>query len=312
MEDRLPVRQELGTLVRRSPYFPPVRLVADEITSTYFVNDLCDTPMATFASIEVQLQDSATPAFEPLTHADVAPRQTAINRSSAHFRISIWPLRSRIRQKLLLLRHEFRPSLFADPSDAQTWYLLGRAYVAGQKYIKAYETYQQAVYRDGRNPTFWCSIGVLCFQINQFRDASSFSKSTDAGPHRRHLSLTLIIRYRAGRARSHTRCAISSRTPRGRSLCGYLVGIAGDFTLSTEGGHGAGSSSRAETREWLWIAGEIGDIIPRHALVAEADAGTRITFPSYCPHAGLTRCFRSSCALERTANRLREFVFVCA
>jgi hypothetical protein len=30
---------------------------------------------------------------------------------------------------------------------------------------------QQAVYRDGRNPTFWCSIGVLYFQINQFRDA---------------------------------------------------------------------------------------------------------------------------------------------
>ncbi|KAG1772535.1 hypothetical protein EV702DRAFT_1246495 [Suillus placidus] len=30
---------------------------------------------------------------------------------------------------------------------------------------------QQAVYRDGRNPTCWCSIGALYFQINQFRDA---------------------------------------------------------------------------------------------------------------------------------------------
>src|ERR1700678_1474717 len=40
-----------------------------------------------------------------------------------------------------------------------------------QKYPKAYEAYQQAVYRDGRNPTFWCSIGVLYFQINQYRDA---------------------------------------------------------------------------------------------------------------------------------------------
>ncbi|KAG2066822.1 hypothetical protein BDR04DRAFT_1159834 [Suillus decipiens] len=29
---------------------------------------------------------------------------------------------------------------------------------------------QQAVYCDGRNPTFWCSIGVLYFQINQFHD----------------------------------------------------------------------------------------------------------------------------------------------
>ncbi|KZV84685.1 hypothetical protein EXIGLDRAFT_776267, partial [Exidia glandulosa HHB12029] len=57
-------------------------------------------------------------------------------------------------------------SLEADASDAQSWYLLGRAYLAGWKYGKAYEAYQQAVYRDGRNPTFWCSIGVLYFQIN--------------------------------------------------------------------------------------------------------------------------------------------------
>ena len=43
--------------------------------------------------------------------------------------------------------------------------------MAGQKYNKAYKVYQQAIYRDGRNPTFWHSIGVLYFQINQFRDA---------------------------------------------------------------------------------------------------------------------------------------------
>jgi len=43
--------------------------------------------------------------------------------------------------------------------------------MAAQRYNKAYEAYQQAVYRDGRNPTFWCSIGVLYYQINQYRDA---------------------------------------------------------------------------------------------------------------------------------------------
>ncbi|KAK4683730.1 general transcriptional corepressor CYC8, partial [Tremellales sp. Uapishka_1] len=62
-------------------------------------------------------------------------------------------------------------SLETDGSDAQSWYLLGRAFMAGQRYNKAYEAYQQAVYRDGRNPTFWCSIGVLYYQINQYRDA---------------------------------------------------------------------------------------------------------------------------------------------
>ncbi|KAJ1340278.1 hypothetical protein BSLG_005104 [Batrachochytrium salamandrivorans] len=54
-----------------------------------------------------------------------------------------------------------KQSLDSDPSDAQTWYLLGRCYMAQQKYNEAYDAYQQAVYRNGRNPTFWCSIGVL-------------------------------------------------------------------------------------------------------------------------------------------------------
>jgi hypothetical protein len=27
------------------------------------------------------------------------------------------------------------------------------------------------IYHDGQNPTLWCSIGVICFKINQFRDA---------------------------------------------------------------------------------------------------------------------------------------------
>ena len=74
--------------------------------------------------------------------------------------------------------------LSLDPADAQSWYLLGRAYMAGQKYNKAYEAYQQAVYRDGRNPTFWCSIGVLYFQINQYRDAlDAYSRAIRINPY---------------------------------------------------------------------------------------------------------------------------------
>ncbi|KAL5526239.1 hypothetical protein ACEPAG_7578 [Sanghuangporus baumii] len=75
-------------------------------------------------------------------------------------------------------------SLEADPADAQSWYLLGRAYMAGQKYNKAYEAYQQAVYRDGRNPTLWCSIGVLYVQINQYRDAlDAYSRAIRINPY---------------------------------------------------------------------------------------------------------------------------------
>ncbi|SNX86681.1 probable TPR-containing protein Mql1 [Melanopsichium pennsylvanicum] len=75
-------------------------------------------------------------------------------------------------------------SLESDPNDAQSWYLLGRAYMAGQNYNKAYEAYQQAVYRDGKNPTFWCSIGVLYYQINQYRDAlDAYSRAIRLNPY---------------------------------------------------------------------------------------------------------------------------------
>ena len=69
-------------------------------------------------------------------------------------------------------------SLKADSNDAQSWYFLGRCYIAENNYHKAYEAYQQAVYRDARNPAFWCSIGVLYYQINQV-NKYMFGKGND-------------------------------------------------------------------------------------------------------------------------------------
>lgn len=61
--------------------------------------------------------------------------------------------------------------------------MLGRCYMSQHKFPKAYEAYQQAVYRDGRNPTFWCSIGVLYYQINQYRDAlDAYSRAIRLNP----------------------------------------------------------------------------------------------------------------------------------
>ncbi|KIY47615.1 hypothetical protein FISHEDRAFT_59575 [Fistulina hepatica ATCC 64428] len=54
--------------------------------------------------------------------------------------------------------HYLTRSLEADPAATQSWYLLGCTFMAGQKYNKAY---QQAVYHNSCNPTFWCSTGVL-------------------------------------------------------------------------------------------------------------------------------------------------------
>ncbi|CAG8518103.1 9391_t:CDS:10 [Paraglomus occultum] len=74
-------------------------------------------------------------------------------------------------------------SISSDDTDPQSWYLLGRCFMAQQKYNKAYEAYQQAVYRDSQNPTFWCSIGVLYYQISQFRDAlDAYSRAIRLNP----------------------------------------------------------------------------------------------------------------------------------
>jgi tetratricopeptide (TPR) repeat protein len=58
-----------------------------------------------------------------------------------------------------------------DPSDALNWHYLGRLYLLLGQPAKAYDAYQQAVYRDGRNAAFWNSIGILYAGMAQFRDA---------------------------------------------------------------------------------------------------------------------------------------------
>lgn len=100
----------------------------------------------------------------------------------------IKPLNTSNNQSALVSTQRDHRCAFTDPfpdnQDAQSWYLLGRCYMAQQKFPKAYEAYQQAVYRDGRNPTFWCSIGVLYYQINQYRDAlDAYSRAIRLNPY---------------------------------------------------------------------------------------------------------------------------------
>ncbi len=69
------------------------------------------------------------------------------------------------------------------PSDSFGWYALGRIHMLTKDFTKAYDAYQQAVYRDGTNAAFWNSIGILYFEIGQFRDAlDAFSRSIHLAP----------------------------------------------------------------------------------------------------------------------------------
>lgn len=63
---------------------------------------------------------------------------------------------------------------------------------------KAYEAYQQAVYRDGKNPAFWCSIGVLYYNINQFHDAlDAYSRAIRIHPYLAEVWFNLGALYEA-------------------------------------------------------------------------------------------------------------------
>ena len=51
------------------------------------------------------------------------------------------------------------------------------------EYAKSYEAYQQAVYRDGRCTTIWLSVGLLYYQLNQYRDClDGFARSIKLNP----------------------------------------------------------------------------------------------------------------------------------
>ncbi len=65
-------------------------------------------------------------------------------------------------------RHLTRKS---DPTDFLPWYLTGRATLLAKDYPEAYKTLQQAVYRNSRVPNVWVTIGILYFQIAQYRDS---------------------------------------------------------------------------------------------------------------------------------------------
>ncbi|KAJ1750279.1 glucose repression mediator protein [Coemansia sp. RSA 1821] len=86
----------------------------------------------------------------------------------------------------------------SDKADAQMWYLLGRCCMVQRQFNKAYEAYQQAVYRDGNNANYWCSIGVLYYQINQYRDAlDAYSRAIRIDPYLSEVWFDLGALYEA-------------------------------------------------------------------------------------------------------------------
>lgn len=77
VRDALPVRQQIGSEVERSPYSPPIRLLAEETpedTTTYFDNN----SLVTLARIRIHSQGLVTFTFETAQPIHVIPGQAAI------------------------------------------------------------------------------------------------------------------------------------------------------------------------------------------------------------------------------------------
>ncbi|OCH88660.1 hypothetical protein OBBRIDRAFT_757723 [Obba rivulosa] len=77
VRDALPVRQRPGTDVERSPYSPPVHLLAEELadgTSQYFDDDIT----ALLTGVEVHSNDLATFTWEVSRKVHILPGQTAV------------------------------------------------------------------------------------------------------------------------------------------------------------------------------------------------------------------------------------------
>ena len=66
----------------------------------------------------------------------------------------------------------------ADEKDPVTFYVLGRVRMAQKQHIPAYEAFQRMMAVETSNAVFWCAVGVLYFEIGQYRDAlSAFSRA---------------------------------------------------------------------------------------------------------------------------------------
>jgi tetratricopeptide (TPR) repeat protein len=60
--------------------------------------------------------------------------------------------------------------------------------MVGRNYNPAFEAYQQAVYRDGSNPSFWNAVGELYYNINQIGDAhDAYWRGIHLSPHNSEL-----------------------------------------------------------------------------------------------------------------------------
>ena len=93
---------------------------------------------------------------------------------------------------------------YLDPSNADNWHQMGRTYMVGRSYQKAFESYLQAVSRDDRNLLCWLNFGQLYFKTNRYRDAlDAYCKGIRLNPYMSELWVSLGELYHNYPSDSH-------------------------------------------------------------------------------------------------------------
>jgi len=92
-----------------------------------------------------------------------------------------------------------------DPSDAQRWYLSSGVLTWQAKSTTRCTKLINNPSRNDRNPTFWNSIGVLYFQINQFHDAlDAYLRAIRINPYISEVWFDIGRLYKSWNTRSRT------------------------------------------------------------------------------------------------------------
>ena len=106
--------------------------------------------------------------------------------------------------------------------------------MVGRNYHGAFESYQQAIYRDDRNPAFWNACGELYYNVNQFRDAlDMYSRGIRIDPYISELWFNLGRLYEVQSNGGNTSKAVKSYS-RARELDPFNSAISQRLKLLTD------------------------------------------------------------------------------
>ncbi|CAG2257864.1 unnamed protein product [Mytilus edulis] len=153
------IRIRLGLMCKTSTDY--------EVSLKHFKQALTDSSPCSLSKAQIQLHIAHL--LEVQEDLDKSVKATALKQLGWLYHTSdqLGDKKSREASAVLYLNK----SLECDPTNGQTWYLLGRCFSALGKVHDAFVSYRNSIDKSEASADTWCSIGVLYQQQNQPMDA---------------------------------------------------------------------------------------------------------------------------------------------